>query len=332
MSESSATVINASTASPGICATYSPDANGYVPNDDCRSLWSYYPSFAAALVFALLFGMSNVIHILQAIRYRKRFCWVIIMAATWETVGFVLRTLSTRNQLSLGLFMPEELLILLAPLWVNAYDYMVLGRMVYYYLPEKKLLGIRAEKFGVCFVCLDIVAFIVQGVGGSMTSGGPGTDPDNIMLGIHVYMGGIGLQQCLILLFLGVAIAFHRRMLKGGEIITGAKPNWKPLLYTLYASLACITIRIIFRLIQYASGVNGALVTHESYFYCFEAMPMLLAIGLMNFVHPGRILVGPESEFPKLTKKEKREGKRRNKEEKQERKRKMELEMTGTKS
>lgn len=61
---------------------------------------------------------------------------------------------------------------------------------------------------------------------------------------------------------------------------------------------------------------------------------MLLAIGLMSFVNPGRILVGPhyKSEFPKLTRKEKREGKCGKKEEKQERKRawKREFEVKGT--
>src|SRR6202035_3294870 len=98
--------------------------------------------------------------------------------------GFLFRSLSTRNQLSLGLFMPEELLILLAPLWINAFDYMILGRMIYYYLPEKKLLGLGAQRFAVYFVGMDIIAFIVQGVGGSMASGG-GTAPESVMLGIH---------------------------------------------------------------------------------------------------------------------------------------------------
>lgn len=218
--------------------------------------------------------------------------------------------------------MPEELLILLAPLWVNAFDYMILGRMIYYYLPEKKLLGIGAQRFAVYFVCMDIIAFIVQGVGGSMASGGPGTDPESVMLGIHVYMGGIGLQEFFILIFVGLAIIFHRRMLRGarGEIIHEGNTGWKPLLYALYASLGLITIRIIFRLVQYSSGVYGALATHEAYFYCFEAAPMVLAIGIMNVIHPGRTLVGPEAEFPKITRMEKKEAKRRKREERNARK------------
>ena len=41
---------------------------------------------------------------------------------------------------------------------------------------------------------------------------------------------------------------------------------------------------------------------------------MLVAISLLCLVHPGRILVGPESEFPRLSPKEKKELKRQKKE------------------
>lgn len=47
---------------------------------------------------------------------------------------------------------------------------------------------------------------------------------------------------------------------------------------------------------------------------------MFLAILLLNVFHPGRVLVGPDSEFPKLTRKQKKEMKREEKEEKRRRK------------
>lgn len=62
-----------------------------------------------------------------------------------------------------------------------------------------------------------------------------------------------------------------------------------------------IKIRIIFRLIEFSSGSTGVsnpLLTNEAYFYVLEAMPMLLAIFAFNVVHPGSVLVGPESEMP----------------------------------
>jgi hypothetical protein len=91
------------------------------------------------------------------------------------------------------------------------------------------------------------------------------------------------------------------------------------LLYALLATLGLITTRIIYRLVEFAAGIDpnsNPLPFHEWYFYVFDAAPMLLALVIMNFAHPGRILVGPGSEFPKgLSRKEKREAKRARKEE-----------------
>jgi hypothetical protein len=44
---------------------------------------------------------------------------------------------------------------------------------------------------------------------------------------------------------------------------------------------------------------------HEALLYCLEALPMLIAIALWNVSHPGKLLVGPDSEFPKKQSKSK---------------------------
>ena len=56
---------------PTCIQTITPDANGYVPPGTCGALWDYYPNFAAALLFAVLFATLTVIHIWQAARYKK---------------------------------------------------------------------------------------------------------------------------------------------------------------------------------------------------------------------------------------------------------------------
>jgi hypothetical protein len=283
----------------GSCITTTPGPYDYVPIYDCRALFSYDPSFGAAVFFAVLFGLSTILHIIQARIFRKRFCWVIIMAGLWETAGFSIRAAATRSQLQLGFFLPEELLIMLAPLWVNAFIYMLVGRMVNYYLPEKNVYGFPARKMAVVFVCMDIISFIVQGTGGTIASGSESQSDPIVMIGLHVYMGGVGLQQLFILLFSILIVKFHRRLLNLERSVgLGEKSNWLPLLYATYACLVFITIRIIFRLVQYSSGVLSYIPTHEAFFYVFEALPMSLALWLVNGIHPGRYLVGPDSEFP----------------------------------
>lgn len=61
-------------------------------------------------------------------------------------------------------------------------------------------------------------------------------------------------------------------------------------------------------------------MTHEFYAYVFDALPMLLAGILLNVVHPGLVLKGPESEFPHLSRKEKKMLKQEKKAAKQQRK------------
>jgi hypothetical protein len=78
------------------------------------------------------------------------------MGAIWETASFVIRIISIQYPTSQGAYDPSFILFLLAPLWINAFDYMLLGRMVYHYLPNKRLFGIRAERMTMCFVLLDL--------------------------------------------------------------------------------------------------------------------------------------------------------------------------------
>jgi hypothetical protein len=149
----------------------------------------------------------------------------------------------------------------------------------------------------------------------------PGSSPSTLMTGIHIYMGGIGLQELCILIFTSIAIKFslimrsrERELASSRNQILDSRPtNWRTLLYILYASLALITTRIIFRLVEFASGIDPSknpIPYHEAYFMALDALPMLVAIVLMNVVHPGRILQGEGSEFPKgPTRKEKKEAK-----------------------
>ncbi|KZP21963.1 hypothetical protein FIBSPDRAFT_931397 [Athelia psychrophila] len=300
------------TASPATtCVTVTPGKNGYVPPEACNANYAYDPSLAAAAVTSTLFGLLLALHLFQGILYRKKFCWVIIMGAIWETASFILRTLGARYQQNVTFATVSQILVLLAPLWINAFDYMVLGRMVYYFLPEQKLY-IKATRFSVCFVWLDVTSFLVQLGGGLLLTG---TAWENI------YMGGIGMQQLFILGFLGMVIMFHRRALvleREGVLATTGRTNWRTLLYCLYASLLLISIRIVYRLIEFSrgTGTNNPIPYHEFYMYCLDALPMSLALLAMSIGHPGRTLVGPDSEFPHLTRKEKKAAKAAGKAEK----------------
>jgi hypothetical protein len=161
-----------------------------------------------------------------------------------------------------------------------------------------------AATLAAVFVGLDILSFIVQLIGGSMS--GPGSPPDEQMRAVHIYMGGIGLQEFFIVIFVVLCFLFQKKMHTIERQHQGIKAfvtsDWGMLLCTLYFSLAMISVRIIYRLIEFSVGMgqDNALVTHEVYFYILEAAPMFLALLSFNVIHPGRIMTGPNSDMPGL--------------------------------
>jgi hypothetical protein len=161
----STTATSASTATAS-CVTVTPGKDGYVPEYACNANYMYNPSFAGALVFAIVFGLTTFTHTAQAIAYKKiRLCWTIIMGAIWEFASFGIRVAGTKNQQSTWMATVSQILLLLAPMWINAFDYMVVGRMIYYYVPEKHIWNIKGTKITKIFVWLDIASFITQAVG-----------------------------------------------------------------------------------------------------------------------------------------------------------------------
>jgi hypothetical protein len=101
---------------------------------DAPNQWSYCPSIPAAIAMFALFGLTTLCHIFQAFRHRKAFCIGIIMGELWGTLSFAARVISARNPTQKSTYEASFLLVLLAPLFINAFDYMLLGRLMQLFL------------------------------------------------------------------------------------------------------------------------------------------------------------------------------------------------------
>lgn len=109
-------------------------------------------------------------------------------------------------------------------------------------------------------------------------------------------MIGVGIQQFFIVLFSAVLVRLHKRLLN--EAPRAEVTRAIRLLYIVYAALALITIRIIFRLVEYSSGLDSQIPNHEAYMFILESLPMFIAIALFNIVHPGAVMPGKENNIP----------------------------------
>ncbi|RDL40271.1 Uncharacterized protein BP5553_00250 [Venustampulla echinocandica] len=266
-----------------------------LPLTDPDNLWSFCPSTPAAVLFTALFGITTVVHTFQASKFRATFCWTIIMGGAWETISFAIRIISIRNPTSQGPYTPWFLLFLLAPLWINAFDYMLLGRMVFQYLPNQKLLGIRAKRMALLFVVLDVASFIIQIGGGIMVTS---KNENTKKMGLHIYTGGLVLQEAFILFFLYLVVTFQRRLKK--EATLEERRDAKRLLLFLYITLTLISLRVIYRILEFAdynSALTKELWFKEAYQYGLDAAPMFLALIAGNILHVGTVIPGNKNKF-----------------------------------
>ncbi|KAL2822410.1 RTA1 like protein-domain-containing protein [Aspergillus granulosus] len=297
-----------------------------------ESGWTFCPNLPAAVLFTVLYGLCVFIHLFLAIKTRKKFCWVIIMGSAWLTVGFALRAKAADHINGIGDFIPQSIIIFLGPLWLNGFVYMVMGRMVHMLLKRDQLYRISARRLTLIFVILDIIAFFVQA-----SSSGPMSedDPDVAQTGSNIMMAGVGIQQAFITFFVVLAARFHYKLILGARYIPSyslernnlvdnherddnaiVKPAfytvpWHRLLYALYVTLGLITIRNIFRLIEFSDGVHGHIATHEAFFYSLDALPIFTGLIVLAVVHPSCVLDGPDSEFPPREKKKKKSKERK---------------------
>lgn len=178
---------------------------------------------------------------------------------------------------------------------------MVFARIVHFYSPTRKVWFLSPSILALIFVTLDIVSFVIQLIGGGMA--GPGSSPESQKKGLDIYMGGIGLQEGFIVLFLGLVIKFHWDQLqaeKYGILSADKVGGWKWLIYALYGCLLAITVRIIYRLAEFSSGLgaDNPLPSNEPLLYVLESTPMWMAVLVWNMVHPGRFIHGEDAKMP----------------------------------
>ena len=179
---------------------------------------------------------------------------------------------------------------------------MVFARMVHFYSPTRKVWFFSPSSLALIFVTLDVISFVIQLVGGGMA--GPGASAELQKKGLNIYMGGIGMQEGFIVLFLGLVIKFHRDQLQAervGRLTADKTAGWKWLICALYACLLTITIRIIYRLAEFSGGLGASnpLPSNEPVLYVLESTPMWLAILVWNIVHPGRFIHGEDAKMPR---------------------------------
>ncbi|CEN60563.1 Putative RTA1 like protein [Aspergillus calidoustus] len=253
-----------------------------------NAVWAYYryyPSEAAAILFTILFAITTFVHLYQLFRHRTWFFIPFVIGGFFEWVGYIGRILSSHESpnWSMGPYIQQTLLLLLAPALFAASIYMMLGRIVVL-LDAEHLCIFKKKWLTKFFVAGDILSFTVQAAGGGIMASGT---LSAVHTGENVVIAGLVIQILFFGFFIITCAIFNRRADKTPTPRALELASlWRKHIRVLYAANILIMIRSVFRLIEYAMGNDGYLLRREAFLYVFDGLLMLVAMVLFNVVHP----------------------------------------------
>ncbi|CRG86144.1 Protein RTM1 [Talaromyces islandicus] len=254
------------------------------------AFYRYYPSEVAAIIFTVLFALATFTHLFQLFRHRTWFFIPFVIGGFFEWVGYIGRVLSSKESpnWSMGPYIQQTLLLLLAPALFAASIYMMLGRIVMVLNAEQHCV-FRKKWLTKFFVCGDILSFTVQAAGGGIMAGGSLSAVHN---GEKIVIVGLAIQILFFGFFVITCVLFHRRVNKfPTEESLELRSSWRKHLHVLYTANTLILVRSVFRLVEYAMGNNGYILRHEVFLYVFDGALMLTTMILFNVIHPSRLML-----------------------------------------
>lgn len=185
----------------------------------------------------------------------------------------------------------DTVVIIRSPLLELA-NYHVLGRVLLY-IPY--FAPIAPGRVLSTFGLLLFVVETLNALGVALASNPAGSSQG---VGSSMIIAALGMQLVVILVFIGLAGTFHRRIVR-------ARIETKPVrtvLIVMYCSMALILIRCIYRLVEHLGNTTirlddpaslealGPALRYEWYFYIFESSTMFLNSLVWNVLSAGRLL------------------------------------------
>ncbi|KAF4962771.1 hypothetical protein FSARC_9175 [Fusarium sarcochroum] len=252
------------------------------------TFYRYIPSLVAPAAISGAFGLSFCLHTYQCIRTKTKYMMPLLVGSICETVGFAARAVSASEapNYSLGPYIIQSLLVLVAPVIIVASIYMFFGRIIRVTEGGSRSV-IRERLLTVTFVCSDIFAFLVQSTGAGMMAK---EDADAQEAGKYITVGGLILQLIMFGFFIVISVVWHVRIHRQPTPASHNALNlWRKHMLVLYVTSILVMIRSVFRLVEYLQGNDGYLLGSEIWLYVFDAALMLIVVIIFNLFHPSEL-------------------------------------------
>ncbi|KAL4749327.1 hypothetical protein BDW72DRAFT_194955 [Aspergillus terricola var. indicus] len=215
---------------------------------------------------------------------------VYLLTLTVQIIGYNACGAAHFYQTSTTIYAVQTLLLLLAPTLYAASIYMILARIIVS-VKAQHLSLVPVKWLTKVFVCGDILPFVLQGAGGGIMSSGSSSKME---LGQWVIIVGLCVQLVFFSAFRIASITFHLRISKAlttesdrtSDRTKSYLPNdWRRLLFACYFVSVLILVRSVYRVVEFAQGNSGYVISHEAFLYILDASMMLLVMLALNLFH-----------------------------------------------
>ncbi|TFK87668.1 RTA1-domain-containing protein [Polyporus arcularius HHB13444] len=262
------------------------------------SPYGYIPTQWICILFIVLFSLTTLIHLAQA--FYSRLWWLLgttVLAGITEVIGWSGRTWSSVSPWAIDPFLMQITTTIIAPTPLIAANFVILGEII-------KRLGqqysrLSAMSYTIIFCSCDIIALVIQAVGGAKASIALQTGNGDPEVGGHIMLGGIVFQLVAFCIYLALAAEFLLRYHKDKPVRLASSAPPKSFALTrdiklMIVGLALdgifILIRSIYRTIELSDGWTGRIISTQVYFNVLDGAMIVLAMYTLNVFHPGFLL------------------------------------------
>jgi len=275
-------------------------------------LFHYLPAVAPAVIFCILYFLITIPITVLTYRTKTKFMYLVVGTGIAEGIGYACR-LALMNSWSLNTYIIMTMMILLSPNALALVNYVALGKVIAIQstmkdnpvMNEKRfrlplltdsnggIIGSRVAKF---FFASDILSFFLQGAGGGMMAQ---ATLESMESGEKVMMIGLFIQLFFFAVYSILTVRVYRihkqtKAIQSTTVLNDGSTYELGLLdkvfYSLFITIILLTIRNLYRFIEFAQGFDGYLATTEAYFYIFDASLIFGCFIIYTIFHFGLFL------------------------------------------
>jgi hypothetical protein len=115
-------------------------------------------------------------------------------------------------------------------------------------------------------------------------------DTTNPSTGERIIIGGLLVQIIFFGFFMITALVFQSRIMSNPTGMSNELSSlWHRHLTALYITSVLILVRSIVRVVEYIQGYDGYLMKQEVFIYVFDGLLMLVAMLVLQYIHPSEI-------------------------------------------